>query len=78
MSQTIRFSAFLVIFMASFALSFQSLFHGCDDDSVLGESFGHFHQALVVVFGAPLGDFSFQELFDEGMLPRHSHSRGHE
>ncbi|CAM9784847.1 unnamed protein product, partial [Scytosiphon promiscuus] len=65
LSQTLRFSVFLVIFMASFALSFQSLFHGCDNDSMLGESFGHFHQALVVVFGAPLGDFSFHELFDE-------------
>ena len=67
MSQTLRFSVFLVIFMASFALSFHALFHNCDDDSQLGESFGNFHQALVVVFGAPLGDFSFQELFDEGV-----------
>eukprot|EP00903_Cladosiphon_okamuranus_P019883 g18275.t1 len=65
MSQTLRFSVFLVIFMASFALSFHALFHNCDNDSQLGESFGNFHQALVVVFGAPLGDFSFQELFDE-------------
>lgn len=67
MSQTLRFSVFLLIFMTSFALSFHALFHDCDNDSVLGESFGNFHQALVVVFGAPLGDFSFQELFDEGM-----------
>ncbi|CAM9102556.1 unnamed protein product, partial [Hapterophycus canaliculatus] len=74
MSQTLRFSVFLAIFMASFALSFQSLFHGCRNDSMLGETFGHFHQALVFVFGAPLGDFSFQELFDEAadQCPDHS------
>eukprot|EP00752_Nemacystus_decipiens_P009021 g8052.t1 len=74
MSQTLRFSVFLVIFMASFALSFHALFHNCNDDSELGESFGNFHQALVVVFGAPLGDFSFQELFDgaSGQCPDHA------
>lgn len=68
MSQTLRFSVFLVIFMASFALSFHALFQGCNNDSNLGEAFGNFHQALVVVFSAPLGEFSFQELFDEGMV----------
>lgn len=76
MSQTLRFSVFLVIFMASFALSFHALFHNCDDGQPLGESFGNFHQALVVVFGAPLGDFDFQELFDEGMMCSGSIDRG--
>lgn len=72
LGKTIRFSVFVGLFMVGFALAFHALFFKCDADTDLGDSFGTFDHALVVVFGAPLGEFSFQ-LFDnvESDCPLH-------
>lgn len=72
LSQTLRFSVFVIMFMVSFALALHALFFKCNDDTYLGESFGSFVQALVFVFGAPLGDFEFENFFDtEVQCPKH-------
>lgn len=61
MSETLRFSVFIVLVMCSFALAFNGLFFTCPKESHLGDRFGTFYGALPVVFGASLGDFSFEE-----------------
>lgn len=61
LSQTLRFGVFIVVVMAGFALAFQAVFFLCDDTSILGASFGTFASALLYVFEAPLGEFSFED-----------------
>lgn len=63
MSQTLRFGVFIVVVMAGFALAFHAVFASCEGASDLGRSFGTFPSAMLYVFEAPLGEFSF-EAFD--------------
>lgn len=53
-----------MVVMAGFALAFHAVFFSCDVTSSLGDSFGTFASALLFVFEAPLGEFSF-EIFDD-------------
>ena len=57
MSQTVRFSAFIVVVLTSFALAFHAVFATCDEGSDLHDNFGTFAAALISVFGAGLGEF---------------------
>ena len=57
MSQTVRFSAFIIVVITSFALAFHAVFATCDEGSDLYEKFGTFAAALQSVFGAGLGEF---------------------
>ncbi|CAN0206945.1 unnamed protein product, partial [Hapterophycus canaliculatus] len=56
-----RFSVFMVVVMCSFALAFHSLYSypNCGDGDELYEVYGTFHDALLDMFRAMLGDTSF-------------------
>lgn len=66
MFHTIRFSAFIVVILTSFALAFYALFISCDEDSNLFIKFGTFPSALLTIFAAALGEFGdiIEELKD--------------
>ncbi|CAN0416249.1 unnamed protein product [Ascophyllum nodosum] len=57
MSHTVRFSAFIVVVLTSYALAFHAIFATCDEGSGLDEKFGTFGAALLSVFSAGLGEF---------------------
>ena len=57
MSHTVRFSAFIVVVLTSYALAFHAIFATCDEGSGLDEKFGTFAAALLSVFSAGLGEF---------------------
>lgn len=76
-----RFSAFVILVMASFALAFHALFAHCANEEIgVGEvnhleiSFGTLGASLVSVFEAALGQFEFDEFSHEnnscGLPPR--------
>lgn len=55
-----KFSVFLAVLMASFALTFHVLFYTCEEgDSALYESFNTFGDSYLTMFKAMLGDFDF-------------------
>lgn len=57
MFHTIRFSAFIVVILTSFALAFHALFINCNEDRELFTKFGTFPSALLTIFAASLGEF---------------------
>lgn len=66
MSHTVRFSAFIVLVMASFSLAFHALFFSCDGDTTLGGRFGTFSHSLLTTFEAALGQFYADDFDDIG------------
>lgn len=60
-----KFSVFVAVLMASFALTFHVLFYTCEDsnstreDGLLYESFNTFGDSYLTMFKAMLGDFDF-------------------
>ncbi|CAM9276488.1 unnamed protein product [Scytosiphon promiscuus] len=55
-----KFSVFLAVLMASFALTFHVLFYKCEEEnSALFESFNTFGDSYLTMFKALLGDFDF-------------------
>lgn len=66
LSHLARFSVFLFVVMASFALAFHAMFFTCDGDLEpdLHDAFGTFWSSLLTMFQAMFGGFGF-DLFNE-------------
>lgn len=66
LSHLARFSVFLVVVMASYALAFHSLYVTCDSANApeLAPAFGTFWSSWLFLFGAMLGNFEYS-VFDE-------------
>lgn len=62
LSHLARFSVFVVVVTASFAVTFLVLVASCDDDHVLTTAYGNFADAYLSMFRAMLGDFDFDTL----------------
>lgn len=58
-SHLARFSAFVIVNIASFAVTFNELFFTCSEGSALNEAYGTFTDACLTMFRAMLGDFDF-------------------
>lgn len=59
LSHLARFSVFVAVLVASFALAFRVIFSTCDDGSHLSDEYGSYLDACLTMFKALLGDFSF-------------------
>lgn len=57
-----KFSVFVAVLLASFALTFHALFHTCEKGHLLDEAYGTFSDAYLTMFRAMLGDFDFERL----------------
>ena len=67
MSHLARFTVFLLVVMASFALAFHALFFTCDgvelsSEDALEDEFGTFWRSMLTMFESMLGGFDFDVL----------------
>ena len=54
-----KFSVFVAVLIASFALAFYAMFHTCGEGNLLHGEYGTFSDAYLTMFRALLGDFEF-------------------
>lgn len=73
MAHLARFTVFLLVVMASFAVAFQTLFFTCIGlEPTLDEAYGTFWRSLLTMFESMLGNFDFDTLSSAGMCHRPS------
>lgn len=60
LSHLAKFSVFVAVLIASFALACHAIFHKCEEGHTLDEEYGTFSEAYLTMFRALLGDFNFE------------------
>lgn len=70
LSDLLRFSVFLIVFIASFGASFYILFSDCSGEP--NEAYGSLARSTLTMFKAMLGDFDFDEFASPGDCDRPS------